>query len=164
MRLQFRHRHAIRSETLLPVEQRRMASKNFFGSADTRCQRVEWWNAATRDGSSGAAITNPNRWSIECRRKRKAPRIRERTPRMPDRTKCFYGRGVPPDARFPVVCMCEFRPRLVLTCTRLVRAGCPFFRPASVPNAIPADRKGDDRHADTNTIQADNGMLLAMHR
>lgn len=65
---------------------------------------------------------------------------------MPDRTKCFYGRGVSPTY------ICEFRPRLVLVCTRMVRANCPFFKPASVPNAIPADRKGDDRHADTNTI------------
>ena len=74
---------------------------------------------------------------------------------MPNRAKCFYGRETLLD--FNTMCLHPARPLMSEVCTRQIWARCPFFKPASVPNIIPADRKGDDRHAD-------NGILLAMHR
>lgn len=74
---------------------------------------------------------------------------------MPNRAKCFYGDGTLPDSS--TACMHPEYPLMSRICTRQIRARCPFFKSASVPNAIPADRKGDDRHDD-------NGILLAMHQ
>lgn len=68
---------------------------------------------------------------------------------MPNRAKCFHGHEM---LNGGMTCLYPEYPVVSGVCTRQVRARCPFFKPASVPNAIPADRKGDDRHADTKTI------------
>lgn len=70
---------------------------------------------------------------------------------MPDRTKCFHERVTPSgDSRI----MCGFQPSLtspldtpLMVCTRSLRSWCPFFKPASMPNAFSAGGKedGDDQ-------------------
>lgn len=66
---------------------------------------------------------------------------------MPNRAECFYGYKTLPDSFSTTMCVHPIH-LMSRICTRQIRARCPFFKPASVPNAIPADRKGGDRHAD----------------